>query len=95
MSEHRWETVYRHSEALSKRQTRVGTPWYTLRGPLSKGQRGGGRHCTDTQDVYIKVRGELGSQFTDTQDLFLEVRGEVGDSVHILSISIFRKEDRR
>ena len=33
---------------------------YRHSGPVSKGQRGGGRQCTDTQDLYLKVRGELG-----------------------------------
>ena len=34
-------------------------PWYTLTGPLSEGQSGGGRQCTDSQDLYLKVTWEV------------------------------------
>ena len=63
--------------------------------PLSKGQRGGRRQCTDTQDGYVKLRGEVGSQCTDTQNLYPVVRGEVGDRVQTLRTSMYRKEERR
>ena len=46
-------------------------------GPVSKGQRGGVRRCTDTQDLYLKVRAGMGTQCRDTQDVYLKVRGEV------------------
>ena len=61
---------------------------YRHAGPLSKSQRGGGRQCTDTQDLYLKVRWEVGTQCTDTQGLYLKVRGDVGDSVQTLTTSI-------
>ena len=66
----------------------MGTPWYTLTGPLSKGESGGGRQCTDTQDLYLKIREEEGIQGTDTKDLYPEGRGEEGDSVQTLRTSI-------
>ena len=44
--------------------------------------------CRDTQDLYLKVREQVGTQFTDTQDLYLKVRGEVGDSGETLRTSI-------
>ena len=28
--------------------------------PLPKDKKRGGRQCTDTQDLYLKVRGEVG-----------------------------------
>ena len=33
---------------------------YRHSGPLSKDQRVGGRQCTDTLDLYLKVTGEVG-----------------------------------
>ena len=50
--------------------------------------------CRDTQDLYLKVREQVGTQFTDTQDLYLKVTGEVGDSVQTLRTSIERSEGR-
>ena len=32
---------------------------YRHSGPLCKGQRGGGGQCTNTHDLYLKVRGEV------------------------------------
>ena len=61
---------------------------YRHSGPLSKGQRGDRRQSTETQDSYVKLRGEVGSQSTDTQDLYPVVRGEVGVSVQTLRTSI-------
>ena len=49
-----------------------------LSAPLPRGQRGSGRQCTDTEDLFLKVRGEVGTKCTDTQDLSLKVRWEVG-----------------
>ena len=34
--------------------------------------------CTDTQDLYLKLRGEMGDSGPGTQHLCLQVRGEVG-----------------
>ena len=50
---------------------------YTHSGPLSKGQRGGGRQYRDTQDLSVNIGGEVETQRTDTQDLYPEIRGEV------------------
>ena len=50
--------MYRHSD--SKGQRGGGNTEYTHDGPLSKGQRGGRRPSTDTQDLFLKVRGEVG-----------------------------------
>ena len=61
---------------------------YRHSGPLCKGKRRGGRHCTDTQDFYVKVRWEVGTQCRVTQDLYLNIRGEVGDKVQTLRTSI-------
>ena len=61
---------------------------YRHSGPLSKGQRGGATKCTDTQDLYLKVSGEVGTKFTETQYLYLKVRGEVVDLVQTLRTSI-------
>ena len=33
---------------------------YRQLGPLTRGQRGGGRQYTDTQGLYVKVRWEVG-----------------------------------
>ena len=60
---------------------------YRHSGLLSKGQRGGGRQYTDTQDLYPKVRGEVGTPWY-IQDLYLKVRGEVRDNVQTLRTSI-------
>ena len=57
-------------------------------GPLSKAQKGGERQCTNTQDLNLKIRGEVGTQCRDTENLQLKVRGEVGDSVQTLRICI-------
>ena len=35
---------------------------YRYSGPLSRSQRGGGRQCTYTQDLYLKVRAEVGTK---------------------------------
>ena len=35
-----------------------------------------GTLCTDTQDLYLKVIGQVGTQGTEMQDLYLKVRGE-------------------
>ena len=59
-SEGRWETVYIHSGPLSKGQSGGGNQVIRHSGPLSKYQRRGGRQCKDTQDLYLKVRGEVG-----------------------------------
>ena len=56
--------------------------------PVSKGQMGGGRQCTDSQDLYLKVRGEVDTQCRDTQDLYLKLIWEVGDSVQTHRTSI-------
>ena len=55
-------TVYRHSGLLPKDGRRGGATVYRHSGPLSKGQRGGWRQCTGTQDLYLKVRGEIGDR---------------------------------
>ena len=46
------------------------------------------RQCRETQDLYLKVREEVGTECTDIKDLYLKVRGEVGDSVETLRTSI-------
>ena len=46
------------------------------------------RQCRETEDLYLKVRGEVGTECTDIQDLYVKVRGEVGDSVQTLMTSI-------
>ena len=51
---------------------------YRHSGSLSHSKRAGGRQCTDTEDLFLKVRGEVGTKCTDTQDLSLKVRWEVG-----------------
>ena len=48
--------MYIHSGPLSKGHSGV----IRHSGPLSKDQRRGGRQCKDTQDLYLKVRGEVG-----------------------------------
>ena len=53
-----------------------------------------GTKCRDTQDLYLKVRGEVRTQCTDIQDLYLKVRGEMGDRVQTLRTSIERSEGR-
>ena len=67
---------------------------YRHSGLLSKGQRGGGRQCTDTQDLYPKVRGEVGTQCTDTQDLYLKIRRELGTPWYTLT-GLLSKGQRR
>ena len=52
------------------------------------------RQCRETQDLYLKVREEVGTECTDIKDLYLKVRGEVGDSVHTLLTSIEGSEWR-
>ena len=86
--------MYTHSAPLSKGQRGFGTTVYRHSGPLDEGQRRGGRQCTDTQDLYLKVRGDLKPQCTDTQDLYMKVRGEVADSVQTLRTSIQWSEGR-
>ena len=61
---------------------------YRQSGPLFKGQRGGGRQCTVTKDLYLKVRGQVGTQSRDTQNVYLKVRVEVGDSGQTFKTSI-------
>ena len=51
---------------------------YTHSASQSKEKRIGGRQRTVTQDLYLKVRGEVGTKCTDTRDLYLKVRGAVG-----------------
>ena len=50
----------RHSVSLCKGQSGGVNTVFTHSGPLSNGQRGDGRQCTDTQDLYLNVRGEVG-----------------------------------
>ena len=52
--------MYRHSGPLSKGQRGGGITVNRHSGPLSRDERGGGRQCTHTQDLYLKVRGEVG-----------------------------------
>ena len=63
--------MYRHSELLFKGQKRGGMAVYSHSGPLSKDQRRVGIRCSDTQDFYTNVRGELRPQCTDIQGLNL------------------------
>ena len=57
-------------------------------GPRCEGEMLDVRQCRETQDLYLKVRGEEGTECTDIQDLYVKVRGEVGDSVQTLMTSI-------
>ena len=61
-----------------------GNTVYSHLGPVSKGQRGGWNKVYTDSDLYLKIRGEVGTQCTHIQDLYLNVRGEGGDSVHTL-----------
>ena len=63
--------MYRHSGLLPKGQRRGRIAVYRHSGPLSKDQRRDGIRCTDTDDFYTNVRGELRPQCTDIQGLNL------------------------
>ena len=48
---------------------------YTHSGPLSKGQRGRGRQCTNTRDLYLKVRGRWETVYRQSGPLTRGQRG--------------------
>ena len=50
--------------------------------PLSKGQRGGGRPSTDTQDLYLKVRGEVGDSVQHSGPLPIGHSGDGRQHTH-------------
>ena len=77
-------TLYRHSGPLSLSlyiyiyiyiyicQRRGQNTLYRHSGRLSKYQRLGAPQCTETQDLYLNLRGDVGPHFTATQDLYLK-----------------------
>ena len=52
--------MYRHSRPLSKGQREMGDTVNTFRTSISRSEVGG-RHFTDTQHPYPKIRGEVGT----------------------------------
>ena len=59
------------------RQGRGQNTLYRHSGRLSKYQRLGAPQCTETQDLSLNLRGDVGPHFTATQDLYLNIRIEV------------------